>query len=70
MSQFKPDTYQFIVYASRLLNAIKRTSTLKELRRLQPSVNRLMVSTALYHEIPDLRLEVLNSYREAFLAYV
>lgn len=70
MSQFKPDTSQYVMYALQLIQSIGEVTSLKELRLLHPSVHRFTVSTAKYGEIPDLRLEVLHTYRQRFLYYV
>lgn len=71
MSQFRPNDVQYILYAAKLLKAIKQATSFKDLRLLYPSLYRFTVSTSKYAEIPDLKAEVLHSYRERYiLAYV
>jgi len=59
VSQFKPTSIQYAVYAGHLLRHIKSAVNRHELDLLLPSVQRFISSTQKYDEVRLLRQKII-----------
>jgi len=64
VSQFKPTSIHYAVYAGHLLRHIKSAMNRHELDLLSPSVQRFISSTQKYDEVRLLRQKIISTLNQ------
>jgi len=69
VSQFKPTSIQYAIYAGHLLRHIKSAVNRHDLDLLSPSIQRFISSSQKYDEVKLLRQKVIIALRQKIKSY-